>query len=288
MLICNLRYTEAIDILFATNGFHFNHRSPLFRNLPRLILPNRLANIQKLELVWEILPCKPFFAHAFEGVVPINPAKFDNERLRWICDKLPEMFPGLKELHLSLLGTIKAPEYQDVVRYDTVLATERAILAPVEAMLSRMPKLFERVQCARPEDSGGNNALNIAFNCHSFWQAMLWTHNNLGMPGLRAVTDEMTASGKFWKQLGESGGYWVCSSGIVDEDPGYVECSFCSWGFRADDFKPDGPRGPIWYGLECPHELWYDDYDPANLTPGQQYFHDLPDPRTRPRRVVNT
>lgn len=256
-----IRYTDVIGILFATNGFHFNGR-PLIPNLPRLILPKRLANIQKLELIWDILPRKPLLPVKPDRPAPLDPAKFHNEPLRWICDSLPEMFPGLKELHLSLLGFVRAPSRRNVVRHDSVLAAERVILAPVEAMLVRMPKLYERAQNVQKEDE--NNALSITFDCNSFWQAMLWTHDHLRTPGLRAVTDEFTVAGKFWKQLGENGGYWVCSSGLIDHRHSETRAEFETWGFTADDTGHIDKE--IWRGLACPHELWYDASHPCKLT----------------------
>lgn len=224
---------------------------PLIANLPRLILPKRLEYIQKLELIWEILPRDP------DGQAPFNPAEFDNKDLRWLCDTMPKMFPLLNELHLSLMGFVKGPCGRNVDQYSAVLAAERVILTEVEAMLVRLPKLYERVYNVQQQEPDEGNALNIAFDCSSFWQAMLWTHDGLGMPGLWAVTDESTIAGKFWKQAGENGGYWVCSTGLVDLERRDTWVDLMDWGFETHDIQYINTQG--WRGLACQHELWYDD-----------------------------
>lgn len=184
-----------------------------------------------------------------------------NKDLRWLCDALPTMFPLLNELHLSLMGSVQGPGRLKAGReYDAVLATARALLGRIEAMLFQLPRLHEGMQ--RQQGCGKDppaNALNVAFNCTSFWQAMLWAHDKLGTPGLRAVTDELGVAGKFWKCLGDNGGgYWVCSSGLVDaESYGSAarRSNLESWGLPdtvLNSIDKDGCQG-----LSCPHELWH-------------------------------
>ncbi|ROV88633.1 hypothetical protein VMCG_10315 [Cytospora schulzeri] len=259
LLACRQAYSDAIEILFATNGFHFSG-SVLIPNLPRLVSPQRLANIQKLELTWGIIPSQ---AWAAERHAPFDPAKFDDKELRWICDTLPDWFPQLKELHLSLRGFVQGPGRRNTAPYEAVLAAERVILAHVESMLERIPRLYERVYNVKQQNSDDCNALSITFVCNSFWQAMLWTHDRLGMPGLKAVTDEYTIAGKFWKQLGEDGGYWVCSSGLTEHPLREMRSDLESWGFTSGDI--DHIDKHWWLGLACPHETWYDASDPRKL-----------------------
>lgn len=252
-----IRYSDTIDILYATNGFHFFGR-PLIPNLPRLILPERLANIQKLELIWHISPS------GYDDQGPFDPTKFDNKNLRWLCDALPNMFPQLNELHLSLSGFLKGPGFRKATRHETVLAAERFFLSEVEAMLPRLPRLYERVYNVHQQGSDEGNALHVLFDCSHFWQAMLWTHDSLGTPGLRAVTDETTIAGKYWKQAGENGGYWVCTTGLVWMEHRHTEKDLVKWGFTADDLAYIDQN--MWRGLRCLHELWYDDSSPAKHT----------------------
>lgn len=174
------------------------------------------------------------------------------------------MFPRLNELHLSLLGFVKGPGRRNAARHDAVLAAERVILTHVEAMLERMPRLYERVNNVQQQETNQGDTLHVAFDCSSFWQAMLWTHDRLGTPGLRAITDEFTVAGKFWRQVGENGGYWVCSTGLIDLQHHRTRPDLEKWGFTAGDL--DYIEKHLWRGLACPHELWYDDDDPCKLT----------------------
>ena len=46
-------YLEAIDVLYATDIIHINS-VPLMINIHSLILPQRLASITSLELIWDL------------------------------------------------------------------------------------------------------------------------------------------------------------------------------------------------------------------------------------------
>ncbi|KAI9790555.1 MAG: hypothetical protein M1816_005062 [Peltula sp. TS41687] len=57
LLSCRQAYSEGICILYSTNTFHLGeqHRDgppPLFRNVESLLLPQRLASMRSLELIW--------------------------------------------------------------------------------------------------------------------------------------------------------------------------------------------------------------------------------------------
>ncbi|ROW06633.1 hypothetical protein VPNG_06704 [Cytospora leucostoma] len=133
LLTCRQAYADAIDILYSTNEFHLSD-AKLIRNLPRLILPQRLASIRALELVW--LPHTEILTHA-----PGPPGPYDTEEARrWLCNTIPIMFPRLEKLHLSLSYDISEPGSLGLDPVDdSILQAERIILGPVEAMLLNLP-----------------------------------------------------------------------------------------------------------------------------------------------------
>lgn len=206
------RYADGIDVLYGTNAFHVNSR-PLIQEFPRLLLPQRLAVVRSLELIWTV-----------QG--PAGSA-VDAELLR-LCETLPAVFPRLNKLYISLLherGVPRGPA--EGGEDDPVMAAERKLLGPVEAMLLRLD---------------GRGELSVAVP-PSFWKVLLLRHDQLRSPGLRAELDWPATSGRFWKQLnGEGGGddgkgpgrgYWVCSG--MDHDPGRLEMhSLEYWGMWRD------------------------------------------------------
>ncbi|KAK7736590.1 hypothetical protein SLS53_007022 [Cytospora paraplurivora] len=189
-------YADAIDILYSTNEFHLSD-AKLIRNLPRLILPQRLASIRALELLW--LPHTELLTHA-----PGPPGPYDTEEARrWLCNTIPIMFPRLEKLHLSLSYYIKEPGCLGLDPLDdSILQAERIILGPVESMLLKLPHASR---------TGG---LSVAIDA-TLWKVLLRKHDHMRTPGLRADVDCFAYHGRFWKrfpgQEDEDGdaGYWV-------------------------------------------------------------------------------
>lgn len=238
----HVRYADAIDILYSTNEYHLSD-AQLIRNLPRLILPQRLASIRALELLW--LPHTEVLTSA-----PGPPGPYDTEEARsWLCNAVPLMFPRLEKLHLSLSYVIEYPRSLGLDPLDdAILQAERIILGPVEAMLLKLPHASR---------TGG---LSVAVDA-AFWKVLLRKHDHMRTPGLRADVDCLACHGRFWKRFpgqehgdGDAG-YWVCSG---HEAPLLVGCfgttagqsSFEDWGFPVDDgqYNLYGP-------LSCPHTL---------------------------------
>ncbi|KAK7746899.1 cytochrome oxidase assembly protein 1 [Cytospora paraplurivora] len=210
LLACRQAYADAIDILYGTNTFHLSstilnrysnymHSQVLVQEFPRLILPQRLASIQSLELVWAKGPANTPFVNDY----------IDGEDLCWLCDALPKLFPQLKKLYLSLPFEVRRFGFagrDDEALNDPVIDIERTLLGPVEAMLDRFP-----------HESQIGDGLSIGIE-QSFWNLLLRKHDALRMPGLRAETDLYIHFGRFWKRLprqqnGGDGdaGYWLYS-----------------------------------------------------------------------------
>lgn len=208
----------------------------LVQDVPRLVLPQRLASIQSLELVWTKGPAKAPLVH--------GDSDSGEKDLCWLCDALPELFPQLKKLHLTLCFSVSAirslgpdgepPNY-------SAIDTERALLGPVEAMLAWFP---------HESQTGGELSITID---QSFWSVLLRKHDAMRMPGLRAETDLYIHFGRFWKRLpgqqnGGDGdaGYWLCSGQVGAMrglgSPGPYE-RWGPWG----DYDPGDDQ------LLCPH-----------------------------------
>ncbi|KAH6684916.1 hypothetical protein F5X68DRAFT_262796 [Plectosphaerella plurivora] len=89
---CKQAYTEAMDVLYGTNCFHFSGET-LLSNLPRFTLPHRLAAISSMEMA-----VASQLSISDEGTW-----SHDMAPLKTILDTLAQHAPGLRELRLSLL-----------------------------------------------------------------------------------------------------------------------------------------------------------------------------------------
>lgn len=142
------------------------------------------------------------------SAVPTEPQNFDDKELQRLCHSIPEMFPQLEKLHLSLICDVRPPGSRLItgdLPNKPIMAAERALLAPVEAMLLRLQQGSRR--------RGVEHEVAIA---KSFWKMLLRQHDALRTPGLRVETDWAVQGGRFWKRLPEQRsdggelGYWVC------------------------------------------------------------------------------
>ncbi|ROW12667.1 hypothetical protein VMCG_00396 [Cytospora schulzeri] len=179
LLACRQAYADGIDILYSANVLHltgFSNGSrcdhEMIRNLPRLVLPQRLASIRSLELVWT--PRRYPRPRSFNI--------FDARGLRRVCDALPEVFPRLERLYMPLHYCIEGPRALEVSDDDDdvddpVMAAGRVLLGPLEDMLLRFPRM------ARTD--GGLNVFVSA----AFWKVLLRKLDAMRTPGLRAETD---------------------------------------------------------------------------------------------------
>lgn len=200
----------------------------LVRDVTRLVLPQRLASIQSLELVWTNGPAKAPLVH--------GDSDSGEKDLCWLCDALPELFPQLKKLHLSLCFSVSlirslGPD-GELLSYSAI-DTERALLGPVEAMWVRFPHVSQ---------TGGELSIEIDAD---FWEVLLRKHDAMRTPGLRAETDYFMNWGRFWKRLpgqqiggDHDAGYWVCTG----QHRSRIGRGSGDWG----DYDPGGD-------LLCPH-----------------------------------
>jgi hypothetical protein len=55
LLTCRQAYVEGIDVLYGTNTMHINGAA-IVNQLPKFLVPARLATIRAVELVWSLKP----------------------------------------------------------------------------------------------------------------------------------------------------------------------------------------------------------------------------------------
>lgn len=247
LLTSFVRYSDAIDILYSENTLLLSG-GDFILNLPKLLLPQRLSRIRSVELLW-----------SSPEDVPADARTFDDTALRALCDSIPETFPQVEKLYLSLQIDVHKPSRAQILsgdlREDPILAAERALLAPVEDMLLRLP----RQSCRCIEH-------NIAIP-GQFWKVLLWKHDALRTPGMRPeIDDARMQHGRLWKTIpgqvdgqGNDMGYWVCSryedgeDVLEDQRRGYI------WGLwnENEDFSRS---------LSGPHVILGDvPYDPLGM-----------------------
>lgn len=85
-------YTEGIDVLYTTNTI-ITITNRVILNVNRLVLPQRLASITSLELLWPLVEAEP---RSDEWVL----AK--QQQFEDLLDTIPAVFPSLCKLYLSL------------------------------------------------------------------------------------------------------------------------------------------------------------------------------------------
>lgn len=124
------RYTDGIDILFATNTFHMDNFD-LLRHLPRLILPRRLQSIKTLEISWTFRPTatddKPM-------EVLWNDPTTEDSVLHEMCRMVPALFPHVSQLDINFLYELRVrQEFQGTI--SALGGIEHVILGPIENMI---------------------------------------------------------------------------------------------------------------------------------------------------------
>ncbi|CAH0051399.1 unnamed protein product [Clonostachys solani] len=86
LLSCHQSYCLGIKVLYSMNTFHLSNPE-LILNLPKLLLPSRLAAITSLEMLWKI--------HPFRDQDDQDPPNSDYETFLTLAQELPIIFKGL-------------------------------------------------------------------------------------------------------------------------------------------------------------------------------------------------
>jgi hypothetical protein len=123
---------EGIDVLYATNTFHTASKAMIL-SLPSILLPQRLASIASVELLWDFAP--------FPSIHPevVKPPLSDMASFRLFLDAVPATFPAARKLHISLQGRLYPTRtVNGLTRWDSSLDRTDEILRPVDELVARL------------------------------------------------------------------------------------------------------------------------------------------------------
>ncbi|KAK1249333.1 hypothetical protein MKX07_002849 [Trichoderma sp. CBMAI-0711] len=129
---CRQAYMEGIDVLYATNTFHTASKAMIL-SLPSILLPQRLASIASVELLWDFAP--------FPSIHPevVKPPLSDMASFRLFLDAVPATFPAARKLHISLQGRLYPTRtVNGLTRWDSSLDRTDEILRPVDELVARL------------------------------------------------------------------------------------------------------------------------------------------------------
>jgi len=118
------RYVEAVDLFYSDNTIHISTIF-LVQHLHSLLLPQRLANISSVELVWDLLRYRPSEGdHQPSGKFAV----YKN-----LMTRVSKTFPSLTKLEIWVVASlsITEPEAADIGLYD------RCLLEPADALVQR-------------------------------------------------------------------------------------------------------------------------------------------------------
>lgn len=106
----------------------------LVLNLPKLLLPQRLASITAVEMLWHV--------HPLRDALPNDPPDSDLKTFYSLLDNLSSTFPGLRKLYVSLQGNSACKQWTGT--YDDLHRSETIIMRPIDSMVKNMgPQLQE-------------------------------------------------------------------------------------------------------------------------------------------------
>lgn len=197
-LFTSYSYVEGIDVLYTTNTIHTCSKA-LVLDADRLLLPQRVASITSLELLWDFGP-RPPWADSFPSKARELLDSFED-----MLRALRSSFRGLKNLYISVQWSEKEPTViysrhppQGGGGSAAGEPAEYLLMKRVDALVQQLPARVAAFSLAIPS---------------SIYQAQC--HEAKETPG-RVV--EHVSDGKryerFWRPVGNNGGgahngYWV-------------------------------------------------------------------------------
>lgn len=186
LVACRQAYQEGIRILYETNRFHIRGQE-VFRQLPDLLRPQRLAAIREVELLWDIQPYGPWDA---EGM-----AEFHRS-----IRELPKALPNLQFLYLSLQTGLEAsnkPVYKNDIENRRMTNPDK-ILEEIDYAIRSM-KFLRDSRIAFP------SCIYRGLKFKANGQGISWEHtyseNDAVWRNVSCDDGPLTGSPK---------GYWIC------------------------------------------------------------------------------
>lgn len=208
LLSCRAAYLETIDVLHRTNTFHIA-RTDVYLYLPKLFMPQRLAAITEVELLWDLVH------HSWDTRPNSKRPRTDKKTRVSLLTSLPVTFPGLRRLYLSFQGKLSHRNIRE----------SRRPRRPIVRLLHRVTEgLLEWVdggvaRCRHLEEC----RVALPTTAYAPWKFMATRDTGTlgdGGDGVAAVWRAIPA-GPRWIQGAVAGegveGYWVCH-GRMDWD----------------------------------------------------------------------
>ncbi|KAI9147467.1 hypothetical protein HJFPF1_12488 [Paramyrothecium foliicola] len=193
-------YVEGVNVLYGTNTFHIpdyitlvNNTltypvHPLIENLPKLILPKRLATITTLEIMIQIPDEKLLNPDAALSIIPAH-------------------FSGLKRLRVHITGDIWPRENRNRVPKEQIRRraeiSERELLTAVDGMYRKFGHQLDYCQ--------------VALHTSIFQPLVNVARRDGAKPGKRESFQAYYGFGSYWRDVSDTSG----SSKELPGDRGY-------------------------------------------------------------------
>lgn len=193
-------YMEGLDVLYSTNTIHIGSAF-LTRHLPLFILPQRLASITSLELVWGLALRSPLH--------PLVEGEKGWPSYNALVTTVASAFPSLRKLYISVeTGSFVTNAFVQNFESD-----EQKLLGPMDEMVRKLGAQLQDCQIAPPRSLCA--ALMYKANCRG---ARIESER----PGtLRWQRFWRPVAVEHGEQSGDHLGYWVRQG--TDDTP--FECT---------------------------------------------------------------
>ncbi|KAL7946160.1 hypothetical protein V8C42DRAFT_322638 [Trichoderma barbatum] len=129
---CRQAYLEGIDVLYSTNTIHTASKEMIL-SLTSILLPQRLASITSVELLWDFAP--------FPSIHPevVKPPLSDMASFYAFLNAISSTFPAVRKLHISLQGRIYPTKTIDGhTSWDSNIDRVDEILHPVDDLVLKL------------------------------------------------------------------------------------------------------------------------------------------------------
>lgn len=136
-------YAECIDILYTTNTIYIFPNDFIIHQLPRVLLPQRLASITSVKMRWTVSPVgweiDPFeWEHSIYGPIAFNSFLSD----------LPITFPHLISLRISLEG--RMDDFPTELYDQVPRMIESHLMVPIDGMVRKLGPHIQKCHIALP------------------------------------------------------------------------------------------------------------------------------------------
>jgi len=136
-LIHHPSYMEGLDVLYSTNTIHIGSAF-LTRHLPLFILPQRLASITSLELVWGLALDSPLH--------PLVDRETGWPFYNALVTTVASAFPSLRKLYIS----IETRSFVTDASVQGFESDEQELLGPMDEMVRKLGAQLQDCQIAPP------------------------------------------------------------------------------------------------------------------------------------------